>query len=60
MNKLTRTEEIIFNNGERLIPRVTHDLNELIRHRSSYLFFKEVISKDLSSVAKKTVTIIDL
>ena len=60
MNKLSREEEIIFNNGERLIPGVTHDLIELIRHRNSYLFFSDVIEKDLLSHSKENVTIVDL
>ncbi len=47
MGKLTPLEEKIYNNGERLIPGVTHDFAELLRHRSSYVFFKKIIEFDL-------------
>lgn len=45
---LTPLEEMIYNNGERLIPGVTHDLSEVVRHRSSYEFFRLVIESDLA------------
>lgn len=44
MNKL---QELIYNDGERLVPYVSHDEQELIRHRSSYAFFHSVIERDL-------------
>jgi SAM-dependent methyltransferase len=60
MNQRSEVEETVYNNGERLIPYKSHDMAELIRHRSSYLFFRKVIQADLSSTGKKRVTIIDL
>jgi len=50
MKKLTAIEEIIFNQGERLIPGVTHNLAELVRHKSSYQFFKTIIERDGKSL----------
>lgn len=46
--RLTPIEEIIYNEGERLIPGVTHDRREFVRHRSSYEFFCRVIEADLA------------
>jgi glycosyltransferase involved in cell wall biosynthesis/2-polyprenyl-3-methyl-5-hydroxy-6-metoxy-1,4-benzoquinol methylase len=60
MNKL---HELIYNEGERLIPYVTHDEAELIRHRSSYAFFHTVISLDLHNnqqLADNQIDIVDL
>ena len=45
---LTPDEEAIFNGGERLIPGVSMGVAEVVRHRSSYLFFKRVIEGDLA------------
>jgi SAM-dependent methyltransferase len=45
---MSQLEKVIFNKGERLIPGVTHDVKEVIRHKSSYLFFKRVIEIDRS------------
>ena len=62
MKKLTPVEEVIFNDGERLIPGVTHDLAEVIRHRSSYLFFQKVIESDLANRKRGSnpIQIVDL
>jgi len=38
--------ERVFNNGERLVPGLTFGVAELIRHRTSYLFFRAVIALD--------------
>ena len=62
MNSL---QNLMFNNGERLIPYVSHDEVELIRHRSSYAFFHSVILADLQRIseintADNPVTIVDL
>jgi protein-L-isoaspartate O-methyltransferase len=46
MNKLQR---LIYNEGERLVPYVSHNDNELVRHRSSYAFFHNVIASDLKT-----------
>src|SRR5262245_14152586 len=62
MRTLTPLEQVIYNEGERLIPGVTHDLAEVVRHRSSYLFFRGVMKRDWPSVSKpaRPVTIVDL
>ena len=62
MSRLTPQQEKIFNAGERLIPGVTHDVDEEIRHRSSYLFFRKIIESDLASQDTEhcPVTILDL
>jgi len=57
MTKLTRMEEVIWNQGERLIPGVTHDLAKVIRHRSSYFFFRKVIEHDLAFIRKEAIPI---
>ncbi|QTL97687.1 methyltransferase domain-containing protein [Iocasia frigidifontis] len=62
---LTPTEKIIYNNGERLIFGISHDVNEDIRHRSSYIFFKRIIDNDLvymksSNMKNNSIDIIDL
>ncbi|WP_114689316.1 class I SAM-dependent methyltransferase [Polynucleobacter necessarius] len=62
MNSL---QNFMFNNGERLIPYISHDESELIRHRSSYAFFHAVILADLQRIrginaADKPITIVDL
>ena len=59
MNEL---QKLIYNDGERLVPYVSHGENELIRHRSSYAFFCEVISSDLHAnpILGKQVSIADL
>lgn len=46
MNKLQR---LMYNEGERLVPYVTHGEGELVRHRSSYAFFHTVVAADLQS-----------
>jgi hypothetical protein len=49
MNEL---QKLIYNEGERLVPYVSHGDNELIRHRSSYAFFHAVITSDLMGIPK--------
>ncbi|QQV74940.1 Ubiquinone biosynthesis O-methyltransferase [Rickettsia tillamookensis] len=39
--------EKIYNDGERLIPGETHDISEVIRHKSSYKIFKKIIETDI-------------
>ena len=61
MEELSDLERAIYNDGERLIPGVTHDINEVIRHRGSYMFFSKVIRNDLSIIkAPRPIQIIDL
>lgn len=60
MNKL---QTLMYNEGERLVPYVSHDETELVRHRSSYAFFHRVISADLSRgmfARAEPITIADL
>ena len=61
MRPLTQLEERIFNNGERLIPWATHNLAQLVLHKSSYEFFRLVIETDLRQAsAAGRITIADL
>ena len=39
----------LYNDGERLIPGRTHDLQELIRHRVTYDFFRKIIKQDIKN-----------
>jgi 2-polyprenyl-3-methyl-5-hydroxy-6-metoxy-1,4-benzoquinol methylase len=50
MRELTPQEELIYNDGERLIPGVTHDREEFTRSRSGYTFFRKVIEQDLQTI----------
>ncbi|HBO69190.1 MAG TPA: class I SAM-dependent methyltransferase [Deltaproteobacteria bacterium] len=45
---LTPLERTIYNEGERLIPGLTHGAREVVRHTSSYAFFRMVIEADLA------------
>jgi len=62
--KLNDQEKKIFNAGERLIPGMTHDYKELIRHRKSYEYFKKIIENDIRNINelknKEQITIADL
>ena len=62
MRTLDAIEERIWNVGERLIPGVTHDTAEVVRHKSSYQFFRKVIENDLFSgrLGKSQVHILDI
>jgi len=44
---MTEIEKLIWNEGERLIPGVSHNEDETKRHASSYKFFSELIEKDV-------------
>jgi SAM-dependent methyltransferase len=48
------------NHGERLVPGESHDRDEAIRHRSSYVFFKAIIAADFDPLADEAVRILDL
>jgi SAM-dependent methyltransferase len=53
--------ERLSNDGERLVPRAPFGVAELVRHRSSYLFFKSVIEADMAREPKgSTVSVVDL
>lgn len=54
---LNPTEKRIANGGERLVPKIALD-PEVIRHKSSYAFFKRIIQSDVRG--KKKITILDL
>lgn len=58
--KVSAIENELFDHGERLIPWVTHDHRETIRHMSSYAFFHKVIDSDQRSRRQGLVTIADL
>jgi SAM-dependent methyltransferase len=62
VSELTGIEAIIYNEGERLIPGVTHDRAELVRHRSSYVFWRRIIEIDRAKLADRlrNVSIVDL
>ena len=63
MRTLTPEEQILYNDGERLLPGITHSLEEVIRHQSSYEFFKRVIEEDMrrdSRYGTGQVSIVDL
>jgi SAM-dependent methyltransferase len=62
VNKLNGLETAIYNDGERLIPGKTHDPDELVRHMSAYVFFKNVIEQDIRNGEKtdRPVRIVDL
>ncbi len=46
---LASLEKEIYNNGERLIPGISHDWMEVVRHKSAYRFFYEIINNDLEN-----------
>ncbi|MFH0806006.1 MAG: class I SAM-dependent methyltransferase [Patescibacteria group bacterium] len=54
---MNKEELLIFNNGERLIPGVSHGREEYIRHKSSYDFFIKLIKADSSG---QDISILDL
>ncbi len=61
MRVLSPIEEKVYNSGERIIPGITNCLEELVRHRSSYVFFRRIIEFDLKTRGEgKPVRIIDL
>jgi ubiquinone/menaquinone biosynthesis C-methylase UbiE len=61
---MNRLQELVYNEGERLVPYVTHGDGELIRHRSSYAFFHNVIQYDIQTEKNNTqsepTSIVDL
>ena len=57
---LLEEERVIYNEGERLIPGVTHDVLEHIRHQSSYEFFCNVIRQDHRQRPWQPIRILDL
>jgi SAM-dependent methyltransferase len=53
-------ERAIDNEGERLVPGESHSFDEVIRHKSSYQFFKAVILADVGAGGAKRPRILDL
>jgi len=52
---MTPREQQIYNDGERLVPGVTHNFEELVRHRSSYDFFRRIIEADPRTATPRIV-----
>lgn len=52
--------DIVYNEGERLIPFVTHAEDEVVRHFSSYDFFAKIIRKDIENNEKYDVSVLDI
>ncbi|MCX6728191.1 MAG: class I SAM-dependent methyltransferase [Candidatus Saccharibacteria bacterium] len=50
----------LYNDGERLIPFVSHEQGELTRHFSSHNFFREIIKKDVKSLKNKNLSVLDV
>lgn len=50
----------IFNDGERLVPFLSHEEGELIRHFSSHNFFRNIITHDIEKLKLKDLSILDL
>ena len=57
---MNRLEAKLYNNGERLVPYVSHNDDELVRHRSSYVFFYNTIEHDQKIVKEEDISIVDL
>ena len=55
---MNEIETIIYNNGEVLIPHITHNEAEYIRHLKSYEFFKNIIIKN--NVNNNHISILDI
>jgi len=53
-------EKAVWNEGERLLPYKSHNNDELVRHRSSYVFFREVIQNDVQEAKFENLKIVDL
>lgn len=52
--------DILYNEGERLVPFKTHGEDEMIRHFSSYQFFCDIISRDILSSDSNGISILDV
>lgn len=58
---MNRLQKLMYNEGERLVPYVSHDNAELVRHRSSYVFFHRVIAADIAAFgAPRETSLVDL
>ena len=55
--------DAIFNEGERLVPGETHGRDEVVRHKSSYQLFRDIIESDIlrdPSMLVSGFTILDI
>jgi SAM-dependent methyltransferase len=57
---MTELEAQVYNQGERLVPGVSHGMEELVRHASSYELFRQIIVKHMQANNKKTAHVLDL
>ena len=57
---MSNIEKELYNDGERLVPYISHGDNELIRHRSSYVFFYNIINADQENNKNNKISIVDL
>jgi len=53
-------EAKVHNQGEKLVPGISHAVEELVRHASSYQFFREVIAQHMKMKGTRRATILDL
>ncbi|OIN54163.1 class I SAM-dependent methyltransferase [Pseudomonas costantinii] len=63
MSTDTETLDAIYNAGERLVPGETHDRAEIVRHKSSYQLFRDIIESDIRknpSLIESGITILDI
>ena len=63
MSTDTETLDAIYNSGERLVPGETHDRAEIVRHKSSYQLFREIIESDIRGnpeLVESGITILDI
>lgn len=59
LNPLSYAEKKLANVGERLVPKTPSD-PEVVRHKSSYLFFKKIIEGDRKHWKRRKIRILDL
>jgi SAM-dependent methyltransferase len=55
--------QAVYNDGERLVPGETHDRAEIVRHKSSYAFFRRIIEADIldnPELLAKPISILDI
>ncbi|WP_448650113.1 methyltransferase domain-containing protein [Pseudomonas fluorescens] len=63
MSTDTETLDAIYNAGERLVPGETHDRAEIVRHKSSYQLFRDIIESDIRenpTLIKSGITVLDI
>lgn len=63
MSTDTETLGAIYNEGERLVPGETHDRAEIVRHKSSYQLFRDIIESDIRenpALIRSGITILDI